>query len=171
VFQQIVNFHKCGKLNEPHVGKHCPIGPHECVMLVGLTPITYCLSAVANHIPASYVNYLGRNLHGHSYMSHTRMHTCALELAPSSRVLFEKQMVAQLPSKLPVSYGTRTYITVFKAARQWNLSFARYIQSTPTSLHLLFGLKLSLHAYEMRGSHSSKDVDVGLRSNAVCICR
>jgi hypothetical protein len=110
-------------------------------MLVGLTPITYCLSAVANLIPASYVNHLGRNLHGHSDMSHTRMYTCALELVPSSRVLFEKQMVAQFPTKLPVSYGTRRYITVFKAARQWNLTCERQyvIAVKPTNITLSWG--------------------------------
>jgi hypothetical protein len=48
-----------------------------------------------------------------------------------NRVL-EKLTVTQLVKKFPALYGTRRFITVFTTAGHWSLSWARWIQCTPT---------------------------------------
>jgi hypothetical protein len=53
-------------------------------------------------------------------------------ITPWSRVLLEKLIATQLVKKLSAFYGTRMYITVFTIARRWTLSWARWIQSTPS---------------------------------------
>jgi hypothetical protein len=45
-----------------------------------------------------------------------------------SAVLLEKLLV----KKFPVLYGTQRFMIVFTRPRQWSLSWARWIQSTPT---------------------------------------
>jgi hypothetical protein len=47
-------------------------------------------------------------------------------------VFLEKLIITQLVKKLPAFYGTLRYITVFTGARYWSLSWARWIQSTPS---------------------------------------
>jgi len=48
--------------------------------------------------------------------------------------------------KLPTFYGTRRWITVFRRARDWSLSWTRWIQPTPShSISLRSILKLSSH--------------------------
>jgi hypothetical protein len=43
-------------------------------------------------------------------------------LTPWCRILFEKLIVTQLVKKIPLSYGTRRFITVFTKARHWTLT-------------------------------------------------
>jgi hypothetical protein len=43
-------------------------------------------------------------------------------LNPWCRILFEKLIVTQLVKNIPLSYGTRRFITVFTKARHWTLS-------------------------------------------------
>jgi len=52
-------------------------------------------------------------------------------LIPWSRFFLEKPIVSQLVKKFPGFYESRTFITVFKTARQRFLSCARSIQSVP----------------------------------------
>jgi hypothetical protein len=73
------------------------------------------------------------------------------ELTAWSRVLLEKLTVAQLVKKFSALYGTRCFITVFTTARHCPLSWARWIQSTPSHpvsvrsiLILYFHLRLYL---------------------------
>jgi len=49
-------------------------------------------------------------------------------------VLLEKLIDTQLAKKFPAFYETRRFITVFTTARHWSLSWARWIQSTPSHL-------------------------------------
>jgi len=44
----------------------------------------------------------------------------------------EKLTVSQLVKKSAAFYGTRMFITVFSRSRHWSLSWARWIQSTPS---------------------------------------
>ena len=53
-----------------------------------------------------------------------------------SRVLLEKLTGSQLVKKFPAFYGTRTFITVFKRARQLSLFWPRSIQSISPSQFL-----------------------------------
>jgi hypothetical protein len=48
------------------------------------------------------------------------------------RILFEKLIVTQLVKKIPLSYGTRRFITVFTKARHRTLSWASRIQFAPS---------------------------------------
>jgi hypothetical protein len=48
-----------------------------------------------------------------------------------SWVLLEKPPVAQLLKNFPTFYGTRRFITMFKRALHWSISWARLIQSIP----------------------------------------
>jgi hypothetical protein len=43
-------------------------------------------------------------------------------LTPWCRLLFQKLIVTQLVKKIPLSYGTRRFTTVFTKARHWTLS-------------------------------------------------
>jgi hypothetical protein len=43
-------------------------------------------------------------------------------LTPWCKILFEKLIVTQLVKNIPLSYGTRRFITVFTKARHWTLS-------------------------------------------------
>jgi hypothetical protein len=54
------------------------------------------------------------------------------DLSTVSRVLPQKLIVTQLVKKFPAFYGTRRFITVFTRTRHWSLSWARWIQSTPS---------------------------------------
>jgi hypothetical protein len=47
-----------------------------------------------------------------------------------SRVLLQKLIVALLMKRVPASYGTRTFITVFTKANHWSLFRTRLIEST-----------------------------------------
>jgi hypothetical protein len=53
-------------------------------------------------------------------------------LTKRSKFILGKLTVAQLVNKFPAFYGTRRFITVFTTARHWSLSWARWIQSTPS---------------------------------------
>jgi hypothetical protein len=55
-----------------------------------------------------------------------------LKPTPLFRVLLEKLTVAQLVNKFSAFYGTRMFITVFTRARHWSISWARWIQSSPS---------------------------------------
>jgi len=47
---------------------------------------------------------------------------------------------------LPAFYGALRFITVFTRARHWSLSWARWIQSTPSHpIYQIFVLILSYH--------------------------
>jgi hypothetical protein len=46
--------------------------------------------------------------------------------------LLEKLIVTQLVKKFPTFYATQRFITVFTRAYHWSLSWARWIQSTPS---------------------------------------
>jgi hypothetical protein len=48
------------------------------------------------------------------------------------RILLEKLTVTQLVDNMPAFYGSRRFITVFARACHWSLSWARWIQSTPS---------------------------------------
>jgi hypothetical protein len=82
-----------------------------------------------------------------------RRHTFLHPLTPRSWALLEKQPVAQLLKKIPTFYGTRRFITVFKRALRWSLSWARSIQFTPTHpISLRSILILSYHLWLGRPS-------------------
>jgi hypothetical protein len=69
-------------------------------------------------------------------------------LTPWCRILFEKLNVTHLFKKIPLSYGTRRFVTVFTKARHWTLSWVSWIQfapSNPTSLTSV--LMLSSHLF------------------------
>jgi hypothetical protein len=53
-------------------------------------------------------------------------------ITPWNTVLLGQLIVAQLSKEFPAFYGTRMFITVFIRARQWSLSWARWIQFTPS---------------------------------------
>jgi hypothetical protein len=53
-------------------------------------------------------------------------------LTPWSKVLLEKLTVTQPVKKLPTFYKNRKFFTVFTTARYCSLSWARWIQSTPS---------------------------------------
>jgi hypothetical protein len=79
--------------------------------------------AVAGKLPR------GRSLHS----PRTRDPVASLPVwSSSSRVLVEKLIVAQLVKKFTAYYGTPSFITVFTRNRHWSLSWARWIQSTPS---------------------------------------
>jgi hypothetical protein len=54
-----------------------------------------------------------------------------LSYSLSGKILLEKLTVTKLVKKFPTFYGTRSFITMFTAARHWFISLARWIQSTP----------------------------------------
>jgi hypothetical protein len=54
---------------------------------------------------------------------------------PWSRTL-EKLRVTQLVKKFPAHYGSRRFITIFTRARHWSLTWARWIQSTPSHSYI-----------------------------------
>jgi len=58
----------------------------------------------------------------------------ATELTPWSRVLFEKLTVTQLVRKFPTFYGTRMFITVFRRAHHWSLSWIIWIHGAESLL-------------------------------------
>jgi len=51
---------------------------------------------------------------------------------PWSRVLLEKLTVTHLVKEVSAFYGTRRFVTAFTRSRHWSLSWARWIQSTPS---------------------------------------
>jgi hypothetical protein len=59
-------------------------------------------------------------------------HVIIILLTPWCRILFEKLIVTQLIKNILLSYGTRRFITVFTKARHWTLSWASWIQFTPS---------------------------------------
>jgi hypothetical protein len=65
-----------------------------------------------------------------------------------SWALLEKPPIVQLLKNFPAFYGTRRFITVFKRALHWSLSWARSIQSIPSypiSLRSILILFTHLH--------------------------
>jgi hypothetical protein len=56
----------------------------------------------------------------------------SIRLTPWSRALLEKVTNAQLLKKFLAFFETRNFITVFTRAHHWYLSWARWIQSTPS---------------------------------------
>jgi hypothetical protein len=50
---------------------------------------------------------------------------------PWIRVFLEKPIAARLLTDFPTFYGIHMFITVFTRARQWQISWARRIQSIP----------------------------------------
>ena len=68
-----------------------------------------------------------------------------LETTPSSIVLPEKLRVLELLKKLPAFYGIRRIITAFTTAHHVSISWARWIQSTPS--HPIYFLKSLLILY------------------------
>jgi len=69
------------------------------------------------------------------------------QLTPWRRVLLQKLRVIQLAKKLPSFYGIRRSITVFTTCH-WPLSWARWIQSTPShAISLRSILMLSSHLW------------------------
>jgi hypothetical protein len=58
------------------------------------------------------------------------LYVLQIYLALWDRVLLKKLIVTQLAKKLPAFQGTRTFITVFTAARHWTSSRIWWIQST-----------------------------------------
>jgi hypothetical protein len=76
------------------------------------------------------------------------LHTYLLTylLTPWCRILLEKLIVPQLVKNIPLSYGTRRFITVFTKARHWTLSWASRIQFAPS-------IPISLRSILMLSSH------------------
>jgi hypothetical protein len=68
----------------------------------------------------------------HFYLSIQNTYGLSNKLTPWSWALLEKPPVAQTLKRFPTFYGTRRFITVFKRALHWSLSWARSVQSTPS---------------------------------------
>jgi len=71
----------------------------------------------------------------------------ANSLTPWSRVLFEKLTVTQLVKKVPTFYGIWKFITVFLTTHHLTLSWARWIQSTPSHPISLRPILVTLFLY------------------------
>ena len=65
-------------------------------------------------------------------------------LTPCSRVLLEKLTGSQLAKKFPAFYGNRRLTAALKSTRHLSLSWARSVQSTPTSQFLKSRLNIIL---------------------------
>jgi len=73
--------------------------------------------------------------HSPSHFTCSENSKCACTLNQlHATIFFEKLIVALLDNKFPAFYGTRRVITVFTGTRHWTLSWARWIQSSPSHL-------------------------------------
>jgi len=75
------------------------------------------------------------------------LHICPCKLTPWSIILLEKIIVTHPFKKFPALFGTWRFITVFTRVHHWSLSWARWIQSTPShplSLRFISHLCLGL---------------------------
>jgi hypothetical protein len=84
------------------------------------------------------------------YKQRATTSNCPLTNQPTNQlhgaVLLQMLTVTQPVNKFPAFYGTRRFITVFTTACHWFLSWARYIQSTPS-------LPISLRSILILSSH------------------
>jgi hypothetical protein len=83
----------------------------------------------------------------------------------------EKMIFSQLIKKFPALYGIRSFITVFTRARHWSLSWARWIQSTPS--HRISSRSVLILSPTLRLSFQSGLLkeNVGIWDHhAVCAC-
>jgi hypothetical protein len=76
-------------------------------------------------------------------------------MIPQSRFLLEKLIVTQLIKKFLTFYATRRFITVFTRASHWSISWARWIQSTPSHRISLRSKLISFHLHLVWNFHLS----------------
>jgi hypothetical protein len=84
-----------------------------------------------------------------------------------SRIILEKLLVTLLVKRFPTFYGTWRFITIFTRAHHWSISWARWIQSTPSHQISLASL-LMLSPFLSRSSKLCLSFRVSYQ-NFVCI--
>jgi hypothetical protein len=68
---------------------------------------------------------------------------CKLKLTPWSWALLEKLPTAQLLKNCPVFHGTRRFFTMFTGAHDGSLSWATWVQPTPTKSKIHYNIIIS----------------------------